>query len=128
MYLILPEFTWNYLSLSEFTWISLNLPEVTWIYLNLPLYSHIGGVTYIQTYIHTYIHPDIFPISRDSIWSNKSEIPNSISYQQTYILIKMVLNCHTYWPHTLYGQVFFQITIFGYAQPWWVRIKQCQSG
>ena len=58
----------------------------------------------------------------NQLWDNVPE------YQMTYILIKLVLNCHTNWRYTLYVQdFFFYSTTFGFVHPWWVRINQCQS-
>ena len=43
----------------------------------------------------------------------------SISYHMTYIIIKLVLNCHMNWPYTLCGRDFFN-------QPLLVMRSRCE--
>ena len=48
-----------------------------------------------------------------------------MSYQLTYILMKLVLNCHTNWPYTSCGQDFFLFNHFWLCA---VVVNHSQSG
>ena len=80
-----------------------------------------------QTDTHTHGHGD--SMTNSAQWGLVGENPHpatdtlqikqashSPKVEETYILIKLVLNCHTNWPFTSYGREFHQ---FGPTGPSW---------
>ena len=82
-------------------------------------------VSDLKKVLWTVIHPK--PLEHFPLFQ-RWELGLSISYQPTYSLIKLVLNCHTNWPYTSWGQYFFlQINQFWLCAVWWATVNHCKS-